>query len=113
MPMLLAHPKQLLSATALASTHQDMCMGIHGDSKRTMLVKSEIIGYINDMLRDPETQFSNMTLMLILHLLAGEMWNCNEKILHIHQSGITKLVSQRGGIEALYPNRAIAEVTAA
>ncbi|ORY15398.1 hypothetical protein BCR34DRAFT_598383 [Clohesyomyces aquaticus] len=113
MPILLANPKALLSSTALASTYNDMRTGCQGDSKRTMLVKSEIIGYINDFLRDTELQFSDMTLLLILHLLAGEMWNCNEKILRIHESGITRLIRQRGGIKSLGGNGAIAEVAAA
>ena len=76
LPAMLAHPHILLSATVLASTWLDMHAGCSGDSRRTTLIKSETLGWINERLRDPATQSEDFTLMVILHLLAGEM--CTE-----------------------------------
>ncbi|KAF2179054.1 hypothetical protein K469DRAFT_597534, partial [Zopfia rhizophila CBS 207.26] len=111
-PTMLAHPHSLLSGTVLASTYLDMNAGFSGDSKRTALVKTEVIGFINERLRNPATQFEDLTLMVILHLLAGEMWSANEKTLRIHESGVARLIYQRGGMHSLGVNGAIAEVAA-
>ncbi|KAF2118770.1 hypothetical protein BDV96DRAFT_487720 [Lophiotrema nucula] len=113
LPSMLAHPHILLSSTILASTWLDMHAGCSGDSKRTTLVKAETIGWINERLRDPIMQYEDFTLMVILHLLAGEMWSCNEKTLRIHQTGVARLIIQRGGMDSLGGNNAMAEVSAA
>lgn len=111
-PTMLAHSHILLSSTLLASTWLDMHAGCSGDSKRTTLVKSETLGWINSRLRDPTAQFEDFTLMVILHLLAGEMWSCNENTLRIHQSGVARLIAARGGMHVLGGNGALAEVSA-
>lgn len=113
LPAMLSHPHILLSSTVMASTWLDMHEGVSADSKRTALVKAECIGWINGRLRNPATQFEDSTLMIILHLLAGEMWSCNEATLRIHQSGIARLINHRGGMSSLGGNGAVAEVTAA
>jgi hypothetical protein len=89
-----------------------MHAGCSGDTKRTVLVKGEVIGWINQRLRDGAQQFEDSTLMVILHLLVGEMWSCNEKTLRIHESGIARLIAHRGGMEQLGGNGAMAEVAA-
>ncbi|KAF2711079.1 hypothetical protein K504DRAFT_376174 [Pleomassaria siparia CBS 279.74] len=101
LPVLLGHPYMLLSATLTVSTWLDMHAGINGDSKRTVLIKKETMGWLNERLRHPVEQSEDLTLIAILHLVAGEMWNCNEKTLHIHQSGIARLISHRGGMNQL------------
>jgi hypothetical protein len=113
MPAMLAHPHVLLSSVILASTWIDMHAGCSGDSKRTVLVKGETIGWINERLRDPELRSADFTLMVILHLLAGEMWSCNEKTLQIHQSGVARLITHRGGLDALGGNGTFAETATA
>jgi hypothetical protein len=75
-----------------------MHAGCSGDSRRTTLVKAETLGWINERLRQPESQSEDFTLMVILHLLAGEMWNCNEKTLRIHEKGIARFITHRGGM---------------
>jgi hypothetical protein len=109
---LLSHPHILLSATILTSTWIDEQAGCPGDSKRTALIKSETLSMINERLRVPETRLDDATLMVILHLLAGEMRNCNEKTIRIHMSGVARLIAERGGIEGL-ANETVAEVAAA
>lgn len=87
-----------------------MHAGCSGDSKRTALIKNETLGWINERLRNSATQFEDSTLMVILHLLAGEMWNCNEKTLRIHQSGIARLITHRGGMSSLGGYGTVAEI---
>ncbi|KAF2006209.1 hypothetical protein P154DRAFT_422900 [Amniculicola lignicola CBS 123094] len=111
-PAMLSSSHLLLSAALLPSTYLDMHAGCSGDSKRTVLVKSESIGFINERLSDHKTQFEDATLMVILHLLAGEMWSCNEKTIRIHQTGIARLISARGGMSSLGAGGVMAEVAA-
>lgn len=94
-PAMLAHPHILLSSTIMSSTWKDMVEGLCGESRRTILLKAEIISWINERLQDPVLMFHDDTIMIILHLLVGETWSCNEKTLHIHMSGIARLMAAR------------------
>jgi hypothetical protein len=105
-----SHPHVLLRSTVLASGWLDMHSGCPGDSRRTALVKAEILGMISERLRHPDARFSDSTLLVILNLLGGEIWSCNEKTLRTHESGIARFVSQRGGLHRFGP---IAETCAA
>lgn len=98
-PAMLAHPHILLSSTIMSSTWRDMLEGVCGESKRTMLLKAEIIGWINERLRNPDTMFHDHTIMVILHLLVGETWSCDERTLHIHMSGLARLIAARGNLD--------------
>ena len=94
-PAMLAHPHILLSSTIMSSTWRDMVEGLCGESRRTIMLKAEIISWINQRLQDPILMFHEHTIMVILHLLMGETWSCNEKTLHIHMSGIARLMAAR------------------
>lgn len=100
-PSMLSHPHLILSATGLASSWLDMHDGISGDSRRTVLIKAEVISWINLRLRNPTQQFEDNTLVVILHLLAGEMWSANEETLRIHEMGVARLIAHRGGLGSL------------
>lgn len=112
LPAMLAHPHIILSSTLLTSTLLDMYAGVSGDSKRTAMVKGETIEMINTRLRSQTMQLDNETLIVILHLFAGEMWSCDERTLRIHESGVARFVMQRGGMRQLL-NNPIGEVAAA
>ena len=98
---ILFEPDLLLSSTILASTWVDMRAGRSGDSKRTVMAKAETMNMINERLRHPETQLADTTLVVILHLLAGEIWNCNENVLRIHQAAVARLITHRGGTDSI------------
>jgi hypothetical protein len=111
-PAMLSHPHVMLSSIALASTWLDKLSNISGDSKRTILVKGEIIAMINGRLQHPDTRLADSTLMIILHLLGGEIWSCNEKTLRMHESGMARLIMQRGGMDS-FIQAPVAEMCAA
>lgn len=113
LPLMLSHPHIILSSTVLASTWLDMRGRCSGDSTTTSMVKAETIGMIKDRLKDPSLQLDDATLIVILHLFAGEMWICNEKTLRVHETGVATLVSRRGGLSSFLHNRALAEVAIA
>ncbi|OAG01714.1 uncharacterized protein CC84DRAFT_1221199 [Paraphaeosphaeria sporulosa] len=98
-PAMLAHPHILLSSTIMSSTWRDMLDGMNAESRRTILVKAEIITWINERLRHADTMCRDDTIMVIIHLLMGETWSCNEKTLAIHMSGMARLMAARGKLE--------------
>lgn len=77
------------------------------------MVKAETMGMINERLSNPTSQLDDATLIVILHLFAGEMWRCNEKILRVHENGVATLINRRGGLVSFTHNRAVAEVATA
>jgi hypothetical protein len=82
-----------------------------GESITTALVGKEIIDMLNERLRHPNKDNAASTIVIILHLLAGEIWSCNERILQWHVSGIAKMITLCGGIDKL-SKAIIAEVSA-
>jgi hypothetical protein len=77
------------------------------------MIKTETIAMINERFSNHTLQLDDATLVVILHLFAGEMWVCNEQALRAHETGIATLVARRGGLLSFTHNRAIAEVAAA
>ena len=113
LPLMLSHPHIILSSTVLASTWLDMHNKCSGDSATTAMVKAETISMINERLVNPALRLDATTLIVILHLFAGEMWVCNEKTLRIHENGIATIIARRGGLSTFIYNRALAEVAVA
>ncbi|KAF1926601.1 uncharacterized protein M421DRAFT_67080, partial [Didymella exigua CBS 183.55] len=111
LPLMLSHPHIILSSTVLASTWLDMQNKCSGDSTTTAMVKTETIGMIRERFANPATQLDDATLIVILHLFAGEMWACNEQALRVHERGVAALIARRGGLGTFVHNRALAEVT--
>ena len=112
LPLMLSDPHILLSSTVMATCWLDMHAGICGESKRTVLLKQESIGYINERLRDSRAM-DDSTLAIIVQILAGEMWSSNEKTIRIHQEGIARLINYRGGLSQLGGYGTVASVAAA
>ncbi|KAL7777134.1 hypothetical protein CFE70_007557 [Pyrenophora teres f. teres 0-1] len=91
----------LLSAYLITSAWVDMRTGCPEESTRTTIAKMETLSIASERLSQPGTQLDNTTLIVLMHLLAGEAWGCNEKTLRTHQYGIAHLISQRGGLSSL------------
>jgi hypothetical protein len=109
---MLSHPHVMLSSSILASVWLDMLSKNPGDSKQTVLLKDEIIGMINERLQDATTQSSDTTIMVVIHLLVGEISGSNEAALRVHERGIAKLLQHRGGLHRLH-NETLAETCVA
>ncbi|USP80569.1 uncharacterized protein yc1106_07843 [Curvularia clavata] len=111
LPMLLSHPHLLLSSSIIASVWLDTLSSKPVDSKQTYLLKDEIIGMINERLQHSNTQSSDATIMVVLHLFVGEVLASNEAAIRVHERGIAKLILHRGGIRCL-GNELLAEACA-
>ncbi|CAI6327870.1 unnamed protein product [Periconia digitata] len=101
LPAMLSHPHILLSSTIVACTWMDMHAGVRGESRRTAVVKGEILSWIKGRLNSAELQAHDSTMIVIVHMLAGEMWSCNEQTLRWHEMGVAKLIAHRGGMDNL------------
>ncbi|KAF2640595.1 hypothetical protein P280DRAFT_322313 [Massarina eburnea CBS 473.64] len=101
LPAMLSHPHILLSSTIVASTWMDMHSGVSGESRRTVVIKGEILSWIKERLANNTTLNDDSTLIVIIHMLAGEMWSCNEATMRTHEKGVAKLISHRGGMNCL------------
>ena len=89
-----------------------MHTGCQDDSTRTTIAKMETMRNASERLAQPDTRLDNSTLMVLIHLLAGELWSCNEKTLRTHQHGLAYLITQRGGMDGL-GNPVFTEISAA
>ena len=101
LPALLSHPHLLLSSSILASVWLDTLSSKPVNSQRTYLLKDEILGMINERLQNSNTQSSDATIMVVLHLFVGEILASNEAAIRVHERGIAKLLLHRGGILCL------------
>jgi hypothetical protein len=112
LPAMLWQPHLLLSTTVLASTWLDRQERCSGDSQRTIVVKDETLVMLNERLQNSGTCLDDATLMVFLHLMAGEMWSCEEDRLRAYQKGLASTIEERGGMRAL-ENSVVADVAAA
>ncbi|EUC48923.1 hypothetical protein COCMIDRAFT_23301 [Bipolaris oryzae ATCC 44560] len=112
LPVMLSDREVMLSSAILASVWLDMHSEIPDESKQTRLLKDEIIGMVNKRLRKKSTRSSDSTIMVVLHLLMGEISGSNEKALRVHERGIAELLQHRGGLQCL-GNEILAETCTA
>jgi hypothetical protein len=111
-PAIIKHPFIFLSSTCLVSTWLDMQQDFPGDSPRTIMVKAETYGVIKDRLHDTKIANDDTTIMGVLHILAGEMWDGCGKRLNMHIKAAAALIANRGGLNRLSSqNQTLAEVT--
>lgn len=89
-----------------------MHLCISGDSERSSCIKSDIREMITCRLNDPQTQWSDETLMVILNLISADLWMCDEAVLGMHQKIVAEFVERRGGLRSSH-NTTMAEVSAA
>lgn len=64
-------------------------------------MKTEVIQLVNERLNDPSLQLSDITLISIIQLYCSDLVSGNSKVLDIHEYGMTKIVSERGGLRNL------------
>lgn len=94
LPAMLWQPHLLLSTTVLASTRSDIQERFSGDSPRTIMIKHETLAIFNERLKSASTYLDDATLMVFLHLMGGEMWNCEEDRLRAHEEAVASTIEQ-------------------
>lgn len=90
-----------LGALILGTTDLDVHCKIKGDSALTVAIKTEVILLVNEKLSDPKTQYSDLTLMAVMFMFCGEIVSGDANTCDIHEQGITRIVTERGGLRKL------------
>jgi hypothetical protein len=102
-PSMLLNDRLILGWTILASSWMDMQAGCSGASRRTEEIMSETKMMLNQLVG---TESGEATLVTILHVLAGDMWNCDEGLIRLHESGVAAIIDS-------VDSKTVAEVAAA
>jgi hypothetical protein len=111
-PMMPSHPHILLSTVFLACNWLDMKANRSCESTVTSLVRDEILTMLRHRQQSFTPKHAGSTLVVILHLMAGEIWSCNENMLRWHVSGVEQMVLLCGGMDKL-SKLILAQVSAA
>lgn len=98
LPSVTNDPRLVLSSTLIASTWLDMQNGYEVESCQTQEVKSAVLEVTREYLRDKKTGTDDVSMMVYINLLMGELWNCGEGALRNHQKAIADCVFSRGGM---------------
>lgn len=112
LPAMLSYPDVLLSSSIIAAVWLDLHEERTSDSKQTVLLKAEIFDMIKGRLQKASTQSSDSTIMIVMHLLTGEIFGSNERALRVHEHGLARLLLHRGGLSRL-GNEPLAETCTA
>jgi hypothetical protein len=78
-----------------------MQRGLSGDSHTTALIKEEVLDGMRQLLQQESVPRNDTLLMCILHMLAGEMWGCDERAWQVHLRGINRFIANREGLRQL------------
>ncbi|KAF2085885.1 hypothetical protein K490DRAFT_58226 [Saccharata proteae CBS 121410] len=88
-----------LSTACIKSTYADVLDGMVNESPLTMTIKAEVIRLINESMARPETQANDGMLITIAQLMCSEIVQGDERVLHIHEKGLERIVQQRGSLD--------------
>ncbi|KAF2186356.1 hypothetical protein K469DRAFT_573713 [Zopfia rhizophila CBS 207.26] len=97
-----------LSHVSVTCVYQDVTEGYLDDSALTVYAKTKVLRMVKDSLQGFDTGSDDFTILSVLHLLISEVGGFDEDVFDVHQEGLVRIVHQRGGINNLGLNGAIA-----
>jgi len=99
-PEMMVHPHVMLSGIgSVTCTWLDMLAKIPGESTRTRLVRDETLVMLRLRLQSFTREHAVSTLLVMLHLLGGDMWSCDEPTVRCHERGIEQMIHLCGDLE--------------
>jgi len=78
------------------------------DSLQTRTVFTEVFRLINVRMQAARTMVDDVNIVTLLQLLCGEIIRESNEMLAVHEQGLWAMVGQRGGLERLGSDGAIA-----
>lgn len=111
-PEMMSHPHILLSSMSVTCTWLDMLQKLPGESTRTRLVRDETLVMLRSRQQSFTRKHAVSTLLVMLHLMGGEIWSCDEPTVRFHEEGIEQMIHLCGGMDRI-GRVIIAQVTAA
>ena len=101
-PEMMVHPHVLLSGIgSVTCTWLDMLAKIPGESTRTRLVRDETLVMLRLRHQSLNRKHAVSTLLVMLHLMGGEIWSCDEPTVRCHENGIEQMIHLCGGIDKI------------
>jgi len=99
-PEMMVHPHVMLSGIgSVTCTWLDMLAKIPGESTRTRLVRDETLVMLRLRLQSFTREHAVSTLLVMLHLLGGDIWSCDEPTVRCHERGIEQMIHLCGDLE--------------
>ncbi|KAF2813389.1 uncharacterized protein BDZ99DRAFT_438501, partial [Mytilinidion resinicola] len=109
-PAITRNRHAFLSTLCIASAHLDASRYRLTESVESVALRHEVIHLINRSLLDPNTRIDDFTIIAVIQLICSEVIAGNNAMLAFHESGIETMVRQRGGLERLGVNGALANI---
>jgi hypothetical protein len=103
-PKCLDHPHTFLSTLFMASVHDDITQRREVESLETAALRQDIIHIVGKNLLNREKMVDDANIIAVSQLILGEVIGRTETSLAFHQSGIEKMIKQRGGLNELGMN---------
>jgi hypothetical protein len=114
LPNLIRARHSFLSTICISAAHDEAMqrvvfgsesLSLRGSKKAVvyerLAVKSEVISLINASLDDPNQRISDATIIAVLNIFNSEIIGCDAGALAVHQKGLNKMISMRGGLDRL------------
>ena len=114
LPNLIRARHSFLSTICISAAHDEAMqrfvfgsesLSLRGSKKAVvyerLAVKSEVISMINASLDDPNQRISDATIIAVLNIFNSEIIGCDATALAVHQKGLNKMISMRGGLDKL------------
>jgi len=114
LPNLIRARHSFLSTICISAAHDEAMqrvvfgsesLSLRGSKKAVvyerLAVKSEVISMINASLEDPVQAISDATIIAVLNIFNSEIIGCDSSALEVHQKGLNKMISMRGGLDKL------------
>ncbi|KAF2495857.1 hypothetical protein BU16DRAFT_358919 [Lophium mytilinum] len=99
-----------LSTLCIASAHLDASRYRLTESVESVALRQEVINLINRSLLNPNSRIDDSTIIAVVQLIYSEVIAGNNAMLAFHEKGIETMVRQRGGLERLGVQGALATI---
>ncbi|KAF2632067.1 hypothetical protein BU25DRAFT_406579 [Macroventuria anomochaeta] len=100
-PTVLSAPHTFLSTLCCASAHLDAIFERDIESVETSSLRQEVMHLIGQNMVHPGKQVGDLNITALIQLIVSEVIGREEISLRIHEAGLEKMISLRGGLNQL------------
>lgn len=100
-PMALTEPATSAVILLTAGSHYAMMKAGTKHAKQLLLMKTEALNNINDMLRDPLRGLTDQAIAAVAKLASYEAMFGSKETYLVHMNGLKRMIRLRGGMESL------------
>lgn len=101
LPQMIQSRESFLSHITIATSHQDAMEGKLEPTRLTLMLQTEVFHLLNEVFNERWTRIKDTTIMSVVQLLLSELINDGTARLETHETGLQKLITERGGLRQL------------